>query len=369
MLRVLTAAQMREADRRTVEAGIPGIVLMENAAARVVETLAAEFPDLRTQRVLILAGKGNNGGDGLAIARQLLVKDLAGKVDVVLTADPSDLQGDAATNYRMLEAVGGLVRVCVDEEAWRAERDLALQADLLLDALLGTGLSGPARGLPAAIIRDVNAHCQRAARVAVDIPSGMASDATQPEGEVFGADLTVTFTAPKPSQVLLPGAERRGRLVIGPIGTSREIVEAIEGDRLYLIEQKDVATFAAPREADSHKGTFGHVKVIAGSSSKPGAAILAGTAALRSGAGLCTVITARGAAAAIVGKTPELMTLPAPELADGSLGPEAFDADWLARRHGRCDRSRPGNRARESRAGSPGPCRSSRGRWWSTPTP
>lgn len=329
MLRVLTAEQMREADRRTVEAGIPGIVLMENAAARVVEALASEFPDLRRQRVVVLAGKGNNGGDGLAIARQLLVKDMAGKVDVVLAADPSELQGDAAANRRMLEAVGGSLHACADEQAWGAVRELALQADVLLDALLGTGLSGPARGLPAAIIRDVNAYCQRAAKVAVDIPSGMASAAAQTEGDIFETDLTVTFTAPKPSQALLPGAERCGRLVIGPIGTSREIVESIDGDRLCLIEQKDVATFAAPRQTDSHKGTFGHVKVIAGSSSKPGAAILAGTAALRSGAGLCTVITAKGATAAIVGKTAELMTLPAAELADGSLGPESFEASWL----------------------------------------
>ncbi len=316
MLRVLTAAQMREADRRTVEAG-------------VVEALADEFPKLRTQRVLVLAGKGNNGGDGLAIARQLLVKDMAGKVDVVLTAEPSELTGDAAQNCRMLAAVGGSLRVCVDEAAWDAARELALQADLILDALLGTGLTGPARGLPAAIIRDVNAHCPLPAKVAVDIPSGLASDAAQPEGDIFAADLTVTFTAPKPSQVLLPSAERCGRLLIRPIGTTREILESIDGDRLYWLERKDVAGFAASRDADSHKGTFGHVKIIAGSSSKPGAAILAGTAALRSGAGLCTVITAKGAAAAIVGRTPELMTIPAAELEDGSLGPASFDPSWL----------------------------------------
>ena len=329
MLRILTAEQMREADRLTIEAGIPGLILMENAASRVAEALLEQIPDLRGERIVILCGKGNNGGDGLAIARQLLVRGLAVDVEVVLAAAPAELKGDAAANLRMLEAAGDGYRVCADSDGWRGVRDLALQSTVLIDALLGTGLSGPARGLPAEILDDVNAHCPHARKIAVDIPSGLSSEGEPAEGAVFDAELTVTFTAPKPNQILLPGAERCGRLVIGGIGTSRAILESIPGDRLYLIENADIEPFARPRPTDSHKGGYGHVRLIAGSSSKPGAAILAGTAALRSGAGLATVITAKGAAPAIVGRTPELMTIHARELPDGSLRPEAFDPSWL----------------------------------------
>jgi hydroxyethylthiazole kinase-like uncharacterized protein yjeF len=227
VLRVLSAEQMREADRLTIEAGIPGVVLMENAASRVVETLVAEFPELSRRRVVILAGKGNNGGDGLAIARQLLVRRLAASVEVLLTAQPSDLQGDAAANYRMLEAVEGSITVCADEDRWRDARQMALAANVLIDALLGTGLSGPARGLPAAIIRDMNAHCTHACKIAVDIPSGLPSDSADTDGDVFETELTVTFTAPKPSQVLLPGARRCGRSEIG----RAEALQSTRGSR------------------------------------------------------------------------------------------------------------------------------------------
>ncbi|MBI1355814.1 MAG: NAD(P)H-hydrate dehydratase [Acidobacteria bacterium] len=330
-MRVLTASQMREADSRTIEAGIPGLILMENAASRVVEALVEEFPNLSAERIVILAGKGNNGGDGLAVARQLLVRGLAGDLEVILTADPDALQGDAAANWRMLQAVGGRVRVAPDEAAWRVARGAAVRATVIVDALLGTGLSGPARQPAAEILRDVRLHCADARIVAVDLPSGLPSDAADAEGEVLDADLTVTFTAPKPCQVLLPNAARCGRLRVASIGTTAELLESLDGDRLYVSEPGDLAELVAPRPTDSHKGSFGHVAVIAGSRSKPGAAILAGTAALRSGAGLATVITAQGAAPAIVGKTPELMTLPAAELDDGSLGPDSIEAGWLER--------------------------------------
>ena len=249
----------------------------------------------------------------------------------MVAASPDELRGDAAANWAMWRAVGGSVRIAADADGWRRHRDAILRADVIVDALLGTGLDGPARGLPAHIIRDVRLHHGQASIVAVDLPSGLASDQAGGEGEVLDADITVTFTAPKPCQALQPNAARCGKLRIGAIGTTAAIVEAIPGDRLHAMEAADVKMFAAPRSVDSHKGVYGHVAVIAGSRSKPGAAILAGTAALRSGAGLATVITAKGAAPAIVGKTPELMTIPADELPDGSLGPASFDFDWLAR--------------------------------------
>ena len=328
MLRVLTAEQMREADRVTIEeAGFPGIILMENAGAAVVDILAREYAPLEGQRTLIVCGKGNNGGDGLVVARHLLVRRLAEPL-VVLFASEDDLQGDAAANLRILQAAGGSVEVARTFDAWLELRDRALPSTLVVDALLGTGLRGPARGLLGEVIADLNQHWSHASFVAVDMPSGMTSDEAETEGAVLRADHTVTFTAPKLSQALLPNAGRLGRLHVAPIGTSEAILDALGGPRVHLTEAADFRHLFRPRDSASHKGSFGHVAVVGGSRAKPGAAAMVGTAALRAGAGLCTVITAAGGAPAIVGITPELMTEPVAELDDGSMA--AFDPALLA---------------------------------------
>ncbi len=171
-MKVLTAAQMREVDRRTIELGIPGIVLMENAGCRVVEFLEKRFAPLASQRIVVLCGKGNNGGDGLVIARQLHTHVHPRWLTVVLLADPDELKGDAAANYRMLRACGYAVTAEIPEEA-----------TLVLDALLGTGITGPASGPMLDGIRAINSGFHGAKVVAVDIPSGMASDSGEAVGE------------------------------------------------------------------------------------------------------------------------------------------------------------------------------------------
>ncbi len=318
---------MREADRITVEqAGIPGLILMENAGARVVEALLDGPAPLSEQRILILCGKGNNGGDGLVIARQLLVRGL-GRPLTVVAADESELSADAAAQLTMLRGAGGEAVLVSSFEEWISLRDRTLPATLVIDALLGTGLRGPARGLLSQLIADLRERWRHARIVAVDMPSGMPSDSADAEGVWMRADQTVTFTAPKIAQVLLPNAARMGRLRVAPIGTSPEILDGIDGARLMLTEPADFRALFQPRDPASHKGSFGHVAVVGGSRSKPGAAAMAGTAALRAGAGLCTVVTAAGGAAAIVGLTPELMTEPVEELDDGTMGD--FDASLL----------------------------------------
>ncbi|MCB1022473.1 MAG: NAD(P)H-hydrate epimerase, partial [Acidobacteria bacterium] len=180
---MLTAAQMREADRATIEdAGIPGLILMENAGAAVVRLIEREYAPLVGQRVLIVCGKGNNGGDGLVVARHLLVRKLA-EPAVVVCGSRDDLSGDAAANLQMLEAVGGEVHFVEEMDEWLELRDRTLPATLVVDALLGTGLKGPARGLAGEVIDDLNAHWGHAAFVAVDMPSGMPSDRAECEGE------------------------------------------------------------------------------------------------------------------------------------------------------------------------------------------
>ena len=301
-MKVLTAAEMRDVDRRTIEMGTPGIVLMENAGHRVVEYLAARFAPLSSQRIVILCGKGNNGGDGMVVARQLFTRFHPSSMHVVLLADPADLKGDAAANYRMLQVFGSEVCGC---EVLREIPPEARCATLVVDALLGTGLGGPASGAMLAAIREINTGFPLAKVIAVDIPSGMPSDSPEPIGEFARADATVTFTAPKPAQVLPPNCDHVGELVVAPIGSP----ESLYGDAwLSLVEPSMFRHLLAPRPPGGHKGTFGHVLVIAGSPGKTGAAAMAGLAALRAGAGLVTVASSGEAIPQIAAHAPELMT-------------------------------------------------------------
>jgi len=318
---------MREADRLTIDGGVPGLILMESAAAAAVERLLALADS--GSRIVVLAGKGNNGGDGLAIARQLGLRRPDLSVAVILVAEPADLRGDALSNWEMLRAVGATPRVVSGESDWNAAKPALETADLIVDALLGTGLSGPARGLAATVIADVNSIAGRGRVIAVDLPSGLQADSAVVEGATILADETVTFTAPKPAQVLLPAAERCGMLSIASIGTVDDLIESLPGGQLYLMEARDVAPYVHPRGLDSHKGTYGHVAVVGGSAATPGAALMAGSGVLRAGAGLATVITSRSAASSIVAARPELMTVPAEELPDGSMGPDSIEPSRL----------------------------------------
>ena len=296
-MKVLTAAEMREVDRRTMEAGIPGIVLMENAAHRVVEFLAERFAPLRRQRIAVLCGKGNNGGDGLAIARLLHVRFDPAALHVVLFADPKELQGEAAANLKMLEACGYRVLLQIPPEAQNAT--------VLVDALLGTGVSGPAKGRALEGIHWINQSFPLAKVVAVDIPSGMASDSGASAGEIARADYTVTFTAPKIAHAMPPNCNRVGEWKVGPIGSRAELFEEIQ---LELVEPAMFADLLQPRDPAGHKGTYGHVLIVAGGQGKTGAAAMSGMGAMRAGAGLTTVASEESALAAISAHAAEMMT-------------------------------------------------------------
>lgn len=319
-MKVLTAAQMREVDRRTVERGIPGIVLMENAGHRIVEFLAETFAPLASHRVAILCGKGNNGGDGMVVARQLHTRIHPRELHVALAAAPEDLKGDALENYRMLRACG-----CPVETGIGAGMR---NATIVLDALLGTGLKGPATGKVAEWIREINSGFPLAKIVAVDIPSGLESDGPSSQGDTAHADYTVTFTAPKIGQVLPPNCDRVGQLRIAPIGSPPSLYEDDASIFLSLIEAGDLAGLFLPRSPAGHKGAYGHVLVVAGSGGKTGAAAMSGLAALRSGAGLVTVASVESAIPVIASHAPELMTEALPET--GDLAALAHGKDVLA---------------------------------------
>jgi NAD(P)H-hydrate epimerase len=321
-MKVLTAAQMREVDRRTIEMGVPGIVLMENAGHRVVEFLAETFAPLSAHRVVILCGKGNNGGDGMVVARQLSIRLRPQALHVVLAAAPVDLKGDALANYQMLRACGVPVAAEIAPEM-RA-------ATIVIDALLGTGLQGPVTGPMVEWVREVNHGFPLAKVVAIDIPSGLESDAAVTASVTARADYTVTFTAPKIGQVLAPNCFRVGRLRVAPIGSPASLVEQDSSLLLSLVEPALFAALLAPRDPSANKGNFGHVLVVAGSRGKTGAAAMTGLAALRSGAGLVTVASAESAISVIAGHAPELMTVPLPETTAGSISLQGFDVAKLA---------------------------------------
>ena len=262
-MKVLTAAQMREVDRRTAELGIPNIILMENAGQRVVEFLEREYAPLKKQRIVVVCGKGNNGGDGLVVARQLFTRAKPEWLRVVLAANPDELRGDALANSKMLQAVGCPVSFEITPEMQTAT--------LVIDAVLGTGFEGPAKGKAAELIDAINGSFPLADVVAVDVPSG----------EAVRAKHTVTFTALKPCLVLSPACELAGKVHVAQIGSPPELYEKDDNHLAFArLNRRISQRYSSRVPSDSNKGLYGHVLVIAGGRGKTGAAAMAGIAAL-----------------------------------------------------------------------------------------
>jgi hydroxyethylthiazole kinase-like uncharacterized protein yjeF len=330
-VKILSAAEMREVDRLTIERGIPGLVLMENAGSRVVDFLRETFAPLIEHRVAIVCGKGNNGGDGFVVARQLFTRKLCRQLTVIELFDPESLTGDALANRRMLDVCG-----CPVSREFKNEANLAT---VVIDAVLGTGMTGAAHGPSLEGIQMINNRFPLAKKVAVDIPSGLSSDETKPEGEFVPADYTVTFTAPKRSQCLLPSYEFMGQLVVVPIGSPTELYETNPNLKLNMTTGPDIRYLFASRARNSNKGMYGHVLVIGGSFGKSGAPAMAGLGSYRSGAGLVTVAVPTDALPMVAASRPELMTEPLdgtlPELLKGmtvlAIGPGLGTADETVR--------------------------------------
>ena len=304
-LKVLSAHQMKEVDRLTTEKyGLPSLLLMENAGISLYLTLKDYFAEeLSRQRTAILCGKGNNGGDGLVLARQLRQRETA--PDVFLLASLEKVSGDARINLDIYRALEGQVQPILSEEEWSRLAPRLESYDLVVDAILGTGISKPMAGLHARVVEDVNRL--RAFVLSVDFPSGMVSDAFRGEGPTIRADATVTFTAPKIAHVLHEDQESLGSLHLFPIGTPPELLQTPDYP-LELITHPLASACLPGRRASSHKGSFGHTVIVAGSRGKSGAAALATSAALRSGSGLVTACVPEGIQALVSSFRTEVMT-------------------------------------------------------------
>ena len=319
---VVTSQEMREMDRLTIQKyGVPSLVLMERAGEDVTKALLNSFGKVAKGGVLVVAGKGNNGGDGLVVARHLKKKRIP--CEVVLLARKGELSNDAAKNLRSyLKVKGKINEVTPGSLALLSQRLKGKR--LIVDAILGTGLKKEVRGLYAEAILMINASGLPV--VAVDIPSGLDSDSGKPLGPAIQAEMTVTLGYPKLGQVIYPGLSYVGDLVVSDIGIHPQAVEEVR-PRTELLEEKDIQWLIPTREPDTHKGTYGHLLVMAGSRGKTGAAILACRAAMRVGSGLVTLAAPRSLNDVFASSMLEVMTEPLRENSEEEIEP-LNDRGW-----------------------------------------
>ncbi len=302
---VVTAEQMREIDRLTIEKyGVPSLTLMERAGEAVTQSILERFARNAKKGVLIVAGKGNNGGDGLVVARLLKKKKIP--CEVALLARPEELSTDAAHNLRAYLKLKGKVTEISAQRLDLLSARMSKSA-VIVDAILGTGIKSEVCGLFADAITLINAAGLPV--VAVDIPSGLDTDKGGPLGTAIQAETTVALGFPKLGEVLYPGVRYTGELVVADIGIDERAVAEV-APQTEILERATIRWLVPRRDPDSHKGSYGHLLIVAGSRGKTGAAILASRAAMRSGAGLATLAAPRALNNIFASALVEVMTEP-----------------------------------------------------------
>ena len=322
-MRILNTQQMREADRRTIqEIGLPSIVLMENAGRQAVAAIESLYSDLAERRIAVVCGKGHNGGDGFVIVRTLHQR--GHDVSAFLVGRAAEVTGDARVNLEILGRIGLDVVEVADESAWELHVSEVMAHDLIIDAIVGTGLQDALRGFYQTVVADINASDIPV--VSIDLPTGMSADTCDLIGETIDAAVTVTLGAPKLPLVLPPAEARSGEVVIADIGIPGEVIASLDGPRIELLTRERLRPLVEPRSVDAHKGDFGRVLVVAGSVGKSGAAVLAAQGALRSGAGLVTVATPRSCQPIVAAHGAEFMTEPLDETSSGTVDFSALES-------------------------------------------
>lgn len=313
---LVTAEEMRVLDQTAInEYGIPGVVLMENAGLAVVNIVRNHFDgNLTKKRVLILAGKGNNGGDGLVVARHLA--NAGSEVKVFLLCKPEELQGDAATNWKAVKQMNIPYQLILSERDLNVARVGLMYSEVVIDAIFGTGFKGAAQGLAAKLINLVNETKKPV--VAVDLPSGAEANTGAVRGACIKATYTVTFGLPKIGLVLEPAARYIGSLTVGEISIPQKLMQKQNYTRC-LLDSAWCRKKIPERRMDTHKGDYGHVLVVGGAPGMSGAVALAAMAAVRSGAGLVTAAVPKSLNNIMEIKITEAMSQALPETVDGTL--------------------------------------------------
>jgi len=332
MLKVVTAKEMQEIDKITIEKyGVAGAILMERAGLAVAEKINELFfqkSEVRSQKlnngqrrtVVVLCGGGNNGGDGLVVAR--ILHNQGWDVKVFLTVKPEDLKGDAKINYNAAVKFGVKIYP-IKKFLTLNSKLLTLNSIIIVDALLGTGLSKEVKPPLSEVIEKINKL--KCPVVSVDIPSGISSDTGQIMGCAVKAGYTVTFGLPKRGHLLYPGAEYTGKLYIKDIGFPQELIES-ENIKVNLVQKEDAISLLPKRPEYSHKGTYGHVLLVAGSRGKTGAAFMTAKTCLRTGVGLVTIGVPESLVNIFQSRVTEEMILPLPDKGNGMLSFKATDS-------------------------------------------
>ncbi|HET6674034.1 MAG TPA: NAD(P)H-hydrate dehydratase [Nitrospiraceae bacterium] len=319
-MKIVTASQMQTLDRRAVtEARIPSLLLMERAGTEIVQQLDRHFAPLKDKRITIVCGKGNNGGDGFVAARLLARKRIT--IRVVCLAKAADLSRDARVMHDRLLRIAKKNVIIPGDDPGRL-RDLFAASDIIVDAIFGTGLSTAISGLYEQVVQIINSSGR--AVLSVDIPSGLSADTGLALGTAVRADVTVTFGLPKIGLYIGQGVDHAGCTEVVDIGIPASLVETVES-RTILLTHAMASISLPPRSLSSHKGTYGHAGIIAGSVGKTGAAAMAAKAALRVGTGLVTVAIPASVNDTLEAKLLEAMTAPMPETKARTLARSGLD--------------------------------------------
>lgn len=333
-MKLATRDQMRALDRRTIEeAGIPGDELMDRAGEGVARALVEvlDMAGWRQPSILVLAGRGNNGGDAFATARWL--HEMGYRPEVWLACEANQIQGDALKHFSRAKTAGIPCRALPTLEDWDEARADGVSHDVLVDGLLGTGAQGVPRGPVAAAIRYIRERADRAYVVAIDIPSGLDADTGEAQGEAVPADLTVTMALPKLGMVAPAALPYLGTVQVVDIGVPPAFVaEAGLREDLELIQAADLEALFPRRPRTAHKGQFGRALLIGGARGYAGAIALASRAAVRSGAGLVATVVPHSILPIVASASLETMVFGAEETPEGSLAPNMWAA-WRARAH------------------------------------
>ncbi|MEE2840652.1 MAG: NAD(P)H-hydrate dehydratase [Acidobacteriota bacterium] len=320
-MKILSTHQMTEVDRLTEsEFGIPTLLLMENAGSSLHSTLESYLEDLESELIAIVCGTGNNGGDGIVLARHLTQLQIY--PDVYLLGKVDEVSGDARTNLDAYLETGESVREITDLEQWEEISKQFEKYGVIVDALLGTGITKPLEGLYSEVVSTIN--LTPAFVLSVDIPSGMFSDSLSEGPQSVEASATVTFTAPKIAHILHQDQEAVGELHVVSIGSPEQLLDK-EEHYLNLLTEEEISSYLPLWQARSHKSNFGHTVIVAGSRGKAGAAALSAGAAFRAGAGLVTICAPETIQGVVASFQPEVMTVGLPSTEQGTLAASAVD--------------------------------------------